>query len=155
MRKNVLLFLLWNLATKWIGAIKTSIYIYVSPVITVILSVLILHEKITVISIIGTILILIGYYVPDGTKKCGYYECKKCGNRFLSLQTMEKIPCPDCEAEIDYEIGPDENMEDILDTAQLLQKIEGEEEVEKMDALLSLAITGGDCNLSLLDCCNN
>ena len=94
-----------------------------------------------------------------GTKKCnetkkaerffkerGYYECKKCGNRFLSLQTMEKIPCPDCEAEIDYEIGPDESMEDILDTAQLLQKIEGEEEVEKMDALLSLAITGGDCN---------
>ena len=167
--------MLWNLATKWIGAIKTSIYIYVSPVITVILSVLILHEKITVISIIGTILILIGfvvsqkvkttdqirciicdnkakkeigtmYYVPDGTKKCGYYECKKCGNRFLSLQMMEKIPCPDCEAEIDYEIGPDENMEDILDTAQLLQKIEGEEEVEKMDALLSLAITGGDCN---------
>ena len=54
------------------------------------------------------------YYVPDGTKKCGYYECKKCGNRFLSLQTMEKIPCPDCEAEIDYEIGPDESMEDIL-----------------------------------------
>ena len=39
------------------------------------------------------------YYVPDGTKTCGYYECKKCGNRFLSLQTMEKIPCPDCEAE--------------------------------------------------------
>ena len=25
-----------------------------------------------------------------------------------------------------------------------MQKIEGEEEVEKMDALLSLAITGGD-----------
>ena len=151
------------------------VFIFTYPVITVILSVLILHEKITVISIIGTVLILIGlvisqktkttdqirciicdnkakkeigtmYYVPDGTKKCGYYECKKCGNRFLSLQTMEKIPCPDCEAEIDYEIGPDESMEDILDTAQLLQKIEGEEEVEKMDALLSLAITGGDCN---------
>ena len=61
-------------------------------------------------------------------------------------------------------------MEDILDTAQLLQKIEGEEEVEKMDALLSLAITGeiaiGFKNvfskrlrdhglLGLLDCCNN
>ena len=48
--------------------------------------------------------------------------------------------------EIDYEIGPDESLEDVLDTAELLQKIEGEEEVEKMDALLSLAITGGDCN---------
>ena len=46
------------------------------------------------------------YYVPDGTKECGYYECKKCGNRFLSMQTMKRIPCPDCEAEIDYEIGP-------------------------------------------------
>ncbi len=44
---------------------------------------------------------------------------------------------------IDYEIGPDESLEDVLDTAELLQKIEGEEEVEKMDALLSLAITGG------------
>ena len=55
------------------------------------------------------------YYVPDGTKECGYYECKKCGNRFLSLQTMEKIPCPECEAEIDYEIGPDESLDDILD----------------------------------------
>ena len=68
------------------------------------------------------------YYVPDGTKTCGYYECKKCGNRFLSLQTMEKIPCPDCEAEVDYEIGPGESLEDVLDTAVLLQRIEGEAE---------------------------
>ena len=84
------------------------------------------------------------YYVPDGTKECGFYECKKCGNRFL--QTMSRIPCPECEAEIDYEIGPDESMENVLDTAELLEKIIGEEEVEKMDGLLSLAITGGDCN---------
>ena len=75
------------------------------------------------------------YYVPDGTKECGYYECK----------TMKRIPCPDCEAEIDYEIGPDESLEDVLDTAELIEKIEGEE-VEKMDALLSLAVTGGDYN---------
>ena len=31
------------------------------------------------------------YFVPDGTKECGYYECKKCGKRFLSLQTMKQI----------------------------------------------------------------
>ena len=67
------------------------------------------------------------YYVPEGTKTCGYYECKKCGNRFLSMQTMSRIPCPDCAAEIDYEIGPDETMEDVVDTAVLLEKIEGEE----------------------------
>ena len=72
------------------------------------------------------------YYVPDGTKECGYYECKKCGNRFLSMQTMKRIPCPDCEAEIDYEIGPDESLEDVLDTAELIQKIEGEEVVARL-----------------------
>ena len=65
---------------------------------------------------------------------------------FLILTDNEPDPCPECEAEIDYEIGPDESMEDALDTAELLEKIIGEEEVEKMDGLLSLAITGGDCN---------
>lgn len=71
-------------------------------------------------------------------------KCKKCGNRFLSMQTMSRIPCPDCAAEIDYEIGPDETMEDVVDTAVLVEKIEGEEEVARMDALLSLAVTGGN-----------
>ena len=52
----------------------------------------------------------------------------------------------ECEAEIDYEIGPDESLEDLLETAELKEKIEGEEEVEQMDALLSLAVTGGDFN---------
>lgn len=56
----------------------------------------------------------------------------------------EKNPMPGLQAEIDYEIGPDESLEDVLDTAELIEKIEGVEEVEKMDALLSLAITGGD-----------
>lgn len=77
-------------------------------------------------------------------KSADIMNVKKCGNRFLSMQTMKRIPCPDCEAEIDYEIGPDESLEDVLDTAELIQKIEGEEEVEKMDTLLSLALTGGD-----------
>ncbi len=65
---------------------------------------------------------------------------------FPVITNDEVYSMPDCEQEIDYEIGPDESLEDVLDTAELLQKIEGEEEVEKMDALLSLAITGGDCN---------
>ena len=60
------------------------------------------------------------------------------------MQTMSRITCPDCAAEIDYEIGPDETMEDVVDTAVLVEKIEGEEEVARMDALLSLAVTGGN-----------
>lgn len=86
------------------------------------------------------------YYLPDGTKKCGYYECEKCGTRFLSLQIEPFAVCPDCAAEFDLEIGPDEEMASEEKTARLLQTVEGEEEVLKMDALLSLAITGGDYN---------
>lgn len=71
------------------------------------------------------------FYLPDGTTKCGFYECKRCDNRFLSLQTMKKIPCPSCAQDIDYEIGPDESLDDILDSAELIQVIEGEEEIKK------------------------
>lgn len=83
------------------------------------------------------------YYVPDGTKKCGYYECGCCHSRFLSLRTEQRIPCPYCEQDTDMELGPDESMEEAADTAVLLQTAEGEE-VEKLDKLLSLAVTGGD-----------
>lgn len=84
------------------------------------------------------------YYVPDGTELCGFYECSECGNRFLSLQIAPKIVCPYCGEEPDMEIGPDDVMPDTTETAKLLQVVEGEEEVGKMDMLLSLAITGGD-----------
>lgn len=58
-------FLLWNLSTKWIGAVKTSVYIYVSPVVTVVLSMLVLHEKITLVSLAGSILIFIGLIISQ------------------------------------------------------------------------------------------
>lgn len=61
-------FLLWNLSTKWIGAVKTSIYIYVSPVVTVVLSMLILHEKMTVVSVIGSLLIFAGLVISQKRK---------------------------------------------------------------------------------------
>ena len=58
-------FFLWNLSTKWIGAIKTSVYIYVSPVVTVVLSVIVLHEKMTFVSVTGALLILLGLIVSQ------------------------------------------------------------------------------------------
>ena len=58
-------FMLWNLATTWIGAIKTSVYIYVSPVVTVVLSVLVLHEKMTMASVAGAVLIFVGLVVSQ------------------------------------------------------------------------------------------
>lgn len=62
-------FFLWNLSTKWIGAIKTSVYIYVSPVVTVVLSVVILHEKMTVVSVTGAVLILLGLIVSQKKRR--------------------------------------------------------------------------------------
>ena len=53
-------FFLWNLATQWSGAIKTSVYIYVSPIVTVVLSMVVLHEKMTIVSVIGAVFILVG-----------------------------------------------------------------------------------------------
>ncbi len=59
-------FMLWNLATGWIGAVKTSIYIYVSPIVTVVLSMIVLGERMTALSVVGSICILIGLMVSQG-----------------------------------------------------------------------------------------
>ena len=84
------------------------------------------------------------YYVEDGTEICGFYECKECGNRFLSERIVPRMICPYCGEEPDMEVGPDDEVAEAKEEAVLLQVIEGAEEVEKYDALLSLAVTGGD-----------
>ena len=83
------------------------------------------------------------YYVPDGTERCGFYECADCGNRFLDIRIAPSIVCPYCGEEPDMEIGPNDDMPEVKESAKLLQVLEGED-VEKYDTLLSLAITGGD-----------
>ena len=83
------------------------------------------------------------YYVPDGTERCGFYECKECGNRFLDVRIAPAIICPYCGEEPEREIGPDEEMQEADESAKLIEMVEGEN-VEKYDTLLSLAITGGD-----------
>ena len=62
---SAICFVTWNYAVKILGAIKTSIYIYIVPVITVITSALILKEKITIISIIGTTLTIVGLLISE------------------------------------------------------------------------------------------
>ena len=81
------------------------------------------------------------YFLDNGTTKCGFYECRKCNYRFLSIATTKKTSCPLCEQDIDYEIGPDESLEDLLETADLIDIIEGAEDVERMDILLSAAFS--------------
>lgn len=86
------------------------------------------------------------YFVRDDIKICGFYECSECGQRFLSETVVPYMICPYCGEQPDMEIGPDEEMPTISESAKLVSVIEGNEEIEKMDSLLSLAITGGDYN---------
>ncbi len=57
---STICFFTWNLAVSKIGALKTSNYVYLNPVTTVIASYLILHEPMTAMSIAGSTLILLG-----------------------------------------------------------------------------------------------
>jgi len=62
---SALCFVTWNFGVKVLGAVKTSIYLYMVPVITVVTSVLILHEKITALAAAGTILTLAGLVLSE------------------------------------------------------------------------------------------
>ena len=62
---SALCFVTWNLAVKLLGAVKTSIYIYMVPVITVVTSVLVLKEPITWGSAVGTVLAVAGLFLSE------------------------------------------------------------------------------------------
>jgi len=62
---SALCFVTWNLAVKFLGAVKTSIYIYLVPVITVVTSVIVLSERVTWMSAFGTVLTLAGLFISE------------------------------------------------------------------------------------------
>lgn len=62
---SALCFVTWNFAVKVLGAVKTSIYIYMVPVITIVTSALILKEPLTILSVIGTFLAIIGLFLSE------------------------------------------------------------------------------------------
>lgn len=58
-------YVLWNKVIFNIGAVKANNFIYLSPLFTTIFSALILHEKITLVAVLGGILIIFGVYVSE------------------------------------------------------------------------------------------
>ena len=64
-----LCFVTWNFAVKRLGPVKTSVYIYLSPVITTVCSALVLHEIITVRSLCGIALVLTGLVLSEFRRK--------------------------------------------------------------------------------------
>ncbi len=72
---SALCFVTWNLAVKVLGAVKTSVYIYMVPVITVATSVLVLKEPVTLVSIMGTVLAVAGLFLSEYSGKGSRNRC--------------------------------------------------------------------------------
>jgi drug/metabolite transporter (DMT)-like permease len=69
---SALCYITWNFALGVLGSVKTSVYILIIPVISMVLSALVLHEKITLLAIVGVVLIIVGLYLSErkvATKK--------------------------------------------------------------------------------------
>lgn len=75
-------FVSWNYAVKELGAVKTSVYIYMVPVITVVTSMLVLNEQIGIMAGIGTFLTLVGLCLS---------ECKWKKHKTLKNTMKEEI----------------------------------------------------------------
>ena len=60
-----LCYITWNKAMDYLGAVKTSVYIYLEPVVTLVFSFFILSEKLTLTSLLGCILILFGLLLSE------------------------------------------------------------------------------------------
>lgn len=58
-------FVTWNLAVKMVGTVKTSIYLYMSPVVTIIASAIVLQEPMTIVTGIGVVLTTSGLLISS------------------------------------------------------------------------------------------
>ena len=65
---SALCFVTWNSAVKTLGAVKTSVYIYAVPIITVVTSVIVLNEPVTPVIVTGTCLALAGLIISECEK---------------------------------------------------------------------------------------
>lgn len=62
---SALCFVTWNYASKILGPIKTSVYIYLVPLTTTIASACLLKEHISLTTILGMVFILIGLFLSE------------------------------------------------------------------------------------------
>lgn len=62
---SMLCYIMWNTAVKRLGVIRTTNYIYVVPLVTLLTSAVVIHETITLVALIGSVLILSGVYIAE------------------------------------------------------------------------------------------
>ncbi len=59
-------FVSWNTAGGYLGAVKSSIYIYITPVVTIIVAAVVLGERLTAAGALGVLLVILGVILSDG-----------------------------------------------------------------------------------------
>lgn len=62
-------FVIWNHSCSILGSVRTNQYVYLNPIATIIFSVIILHEKITLCIVLGTILTLSSLIISEYKKE--------------------------------------------------------------------------------------
>jgi len=71
---SAICFVTWNYALGTLGPVRLNQYIYLSPIMTILLSATILHENVTFIALIGVVFILAGLYISEGKSLPKFYE---------------------------------------------------------------------------------
>mgnify|MGYP000043212160 FL=1 len=66
---SMLCYILWTVTIKKLGMLRTTNYIYVIPMVTLLASSLVIHEHITLIALTGSVLILLGVYMAERRSK--------------------------------------------------------------------------------------
>ncbi len=66
---SALCFIMWNKATNLIGVVRTNIYVYLTPVFTIIASIVVLDERLSLVACLGVGLVLLGVIVAESRSK--------------------------------------------------------------------------------------
>ena len=66
---SAMCFTTWNMAVRSLGTVRASLYIYLVPVITVAVSVVVLGERLTLLSALGTALTLAGLFLSQSDRR--------------------------------------------------------------------------------------
>lgn len=65
---SLICYWLWNVVLEKLGAIHATNYLYLNPIVAMVASYFILDERITLLAVVGTALILVGVYLAESKK---------------------------------------------------------------------------------------
>lgn len=65
---SLICYWMWNVVLEGLGAIKSTNYLYLNPIVALITSWIVLNERITALALVGTALIIVGMFMAQKRK---------------------------------------------------------------------------------------